>query len=102
MDEISNEMRDCTPWKQTSEFPFCMILAGDTLYLGGENKIGAVKASNGELLWTQPVNGDVYGMSAASGSLVVSTHLGSVHCFRSETPSLNLKDLTPSNLPDSE
>lgn len=102
MDEISTEMRGCTPWKQTSDFPFCMILAGDILYLGGENKIGAVKASNGELLWTQPVNGDVYGMSAASGSLVVSTHLGSVHCFRSETPSLNLKELTPSNLPDSE
>ncbi len=93
LDQFSAEMRQCTPWKTESDFPFCMILAGDILYLGGENQIGAVRASDGKMLWKQPVNGDVYGLTAASGYLLASTHLGAIHCFKSDLPRLNLQDL---------
>lgn len=93
LDQLSSQMRQCTPWKTDSDFPFCMILAGDNLYLGGENRVGSMRASDGKMLWTLPVKGDVYGLSAGSGYLLASTHLGAIHCFKSNLPKLDIPDL---------
>jgi len=81
--ELSKKMKDCYLWTVECEYPHSMIMAGDVLFLGGENKIAAFKAENGKVIWTTPVDGKAFGLSAANGGLYVSTDKGQIHCFRS-------------------
>jgi len=81
--ELSKKMKDCYLWTVECEYPHSMIMAGDVLFLGGENKIAAFKADNGETIWAAPVDGMAFGLSVANGGLYVSTDKGQIHCFRS-------------------
>ena len=81
--ELSKKMKDCYLWTVDCDYPHSMIMAGDVLFLGGENKIAAYKAQNGSVIWTAPVEGKAFGLSAANGALYVSTDKGQIHCFRS-------------------
>jgi outer membrane protein assembly factor BamB len=60
-----------------------MIMAGDVLFAGGENKVGAFSTKNGKEIWSTPVTGTAYGLSVMNGGLYVSTDKGHIHCFRS-------------------
>jgi outer membrane protein assembly factor BamB len=81
--ELSKKMKDCYLWTVECQYPHSMIMAGDVLYLGGDNKIAAYKAQDGSVLWTAAVEGKAFGLSAANGALYVSTDNGQIHCFRS-------------------
>ena len=61
--------------------PFAMIKAGDTLFVGGDRKIAAHSAKDGQLLWSRPVQGRIFGLVAASGRLFASSDTGVIHCF---------------------
>ena len=76
-------MKNCYRWSVRCEYPYAMIMAGDTLFVGGEGKIAAIKASTGKVIWDAPVGGKAYGLSVINGSLYVSTDKGRIHCFRS-------------------
>ena len=80
--ELSKKLKDCYLWTVECEYPHSMIMAGDVLFLGGENKIAAFKADSGKIIWTTPVDGKAFGLSAANGGLYVSTDKGQIHCFR--------------------
>jgi len=82
INELSKKMKDCYLWTVECEYPHSMIMAGDVLFLGGENKIAAFKAENGKVVWTAPVDGKAFGLSIANGGLYVSTDKGQIHCFR--------------------
>ncbi|HUS46598.1 MAG TPA: PQQ-binding-like beta-propeller repeat protein [Phycisphaerae bacterium] len=58
-----------------------IILAGDTVFAGGDDRVTAFKASDGAELWTHQVRGRAYGLAAADGKLIVSTDEGYVYCF---------------------
>jgi len=81
--ELSKKMKDCYLWTVACEYPHSMIMAGDVLFLGGEDKIAAFKADSGKAIWAAPVDGKAFGLSVANGGLYVSTDQGQIHCFRS-------------------
>jgi outer membrane protein assembly factor BamB len=68
-------------WRVPSDCSLTLILAGQTLFAGGEGKVAAYKIDSGQQVWSAPVTGRAYGLAAAHGSLVVSTDRGNVVCF---------------------
>jgi len=83
MNELSKQMKACYRWTVPCQYPYAMIMAGDVLFLGGENEIAAIDAGSGKVIWRAPVDGKAYGLSVVNGGLFVSTDQGRVHCFRS-------------------
>jgi len=72
-------------WSVSSSHPYELILAGDTLFAGGDDEVAAISTADGSVLWTAPVMGRVRGLAVANGGLFVSTDLGAIHCFRTQT-----------------
>ncbi len=80
--ELSGKMKDCYLWTVKCEYQYSMIMAGDVLFLGGENEIAAIDASNGKVIWRAEVKGKAFGLSIVNGGLYASTDKGMIHCFR--------------------
>ena len=80
--ELSTKLRDCYLWTVECEYPYSMILAGDVLFAGGENKVAAFNTKDGKESWSAAVSGTAHGLSVMNGSLYVSTDKGHIHCFR--------------------
>jgi outer membrane protein assembly factor BamB len=76
-----NRSNQQTVWSVSSPYRSALILAGDTLFAGGDDEIAALSTANGSVLWTAPVNGRVHSLAAANGRLYVSTDLGIIYCF---------------------
>ena len=68
-------------WKTECGYPFSLILAGNTLFAGGDREVAAFNALNGEIVWSANVDGKAYGLATAHGKLFVSTDTGSIYCF---------------------
>jgi outer membrane protein assembly factor BamB len=68
-------------WTKPANYPYALILAGQTLYAGGQNEVAAFNAGNGEKLWTGRVRGQAGGLAVANGKLYVSTDAGLIHAF---------------------
>lgn len=58
-----------------------VIVAADTVYVGGEAIVAAFACEDGKELWKGTVTGRALGLIAAGGRLVASTDLGTLHCF---------------------
>ena len=58
-----------------------LILAGETIFLGGDSVVCAISARDGKALWNAPVDGKARGLAVAGGRLFVSTDKGKIHCF---------------------
>ena len=69
-------------WRTASNHPHAMILAADTIFIGGDNEVAAIETVKGEKVWTAKVNGRAHGLAVANGALYVSTDSGAIHCFR--------------------
>ncbi|MCK4294941.1 MAG: PQQ-binding-like beta-propeller repeat protein [Planctomycetes bacterium] len=80
--ELDRLLKDCYLWTAPCEYPCSMIMAGNVLFAGGENKIAALDSANGSVIWTAPVAGRAFGLSIVNGGLLVSTDEGRIHCFR--------------------
>ncbi len=79
--KILADIRKCVLWRTPCKQPYALILAGDTLFAGGNNEVVAYAASNGKRVWSAPVNGAAMGIAVAHGRLLVSTDKGTIHCF---------------------
>ena len=73
-------------WSKPASYPYSLILAGTTLYAGGDNQIAAFDASTGNTLWTAAVKGRAAGLAVANGTLYVSTDQGFVTAFTQNQP----------------
>ncbi|MEZ6068720.1 MAG: PQQ-binding-like beta-propeller repeat protein [Pirellulales bacterium] len=73
-------------WKRPNENRHSMVLAGDVVFTGGDDKVDALSASSGEWLWTGDVDGRAAGLAVADGKLYVSTDSGRIHCFTPGSP----------------
>jgi len=84
--------QDAIRWTTASEYPFSLILAGDTLFAGGDGQVGAFNRTTGRRIWKQAIKGKAHGLSFASGRLFVSTDQGAIHCFAPDvvSPSVSL------------
>jgi outer membrane protein assembly factor BamB len=76
-EEFATECKWMTPLKANET----MAMAGDVLYLGGEDRVIALDSVNGEILWKEETNSRVRGLAIADGRLYVSTIDGVVRCF---------------------
>ncbi len=76
-----NRTTRATIWTTRTSHPYALILAGTTLFAGGENEVGAFDSATGKKIWTSPVNGRAYGLAVADGRLFVSTDTGYIHTF---------------------
>jgi outer membrane protein assembly factor BamB len=72
----------CFRWQKPCQYPFDLILAGDMLLAGGQDRVAAIRISDGEIAWTGAVKGRAVGLAVAGGNLLVSTDQGCIHCLR--------------------
>ena len=80
--QFHKKLSDCYLWTVDCEYPYSMIMAGDVLFAGGENKVAAFNNCNGKEIWSATVTGITYGLSVMNGGLYVSSDEGHIHCFR--------------------
>jgi outer membrane protein assembly factor BamB len=87
LDEATQAMDQCLLWKVPSTWPHSVILAGDSLILGGSSEVAGLPTASGKLAWKLPVPGIAYGLAAADDAVFVSTDRGAVLCLRSPSAS---------------
>jgi outer membrane protein assembly factor BamB len=76
-----NRSTRATIWTMKVSYPYSLILAGTTLFAGGEHEVAAFDAASGNKIWSSPVNGRAYGLAVANGGLFVSTDTGCLYGF---------------------
>jgi len=70
-----------TKWSRPVAHESAMILAGETLVVGGKNEVLCLNAETGEETWRSAVEGEARGLAVSRGHLVVSTTAGKVYAF---------------------
>ncbi len=68
-------------WRKKRSCPYALIVAGRDLIAGGDGKVVVLDADGNER-WSAKVEGKVYGLAVAGGSLFVSTDQGRIYGFR--------------------
>lgn len=96
LDDTTRAMDQCLLWKVPSSWPHGVILAGDTLILGGTGEVVGMPAASGKVGWKVPVPGIAYGLAAADDAVFVSTDHGSILCLRAPSASESPSPSTPS------
>ncbi len=69
-------------WRVNHPSACSLMMAGKTLFVGGDYGVSAYRPSDGERVWNAPVEGKAYGLTAANGGLFVSTSTGAIYAFR--------------------
>lgn len=70
-----------TVWTRSASYPYSLILAGPTLFAGGDDEVAAFDPATGDKTWSSPVSGRAYGLAVADGRLFVSTDTGYIYSF---------------------
>jgi outer membrane protein assembly factor BamB len=96
IDALTRERKTCYLWRVEATDSLSMILAGDTIFAGGDGSVAAYDSETGKETWRASVDGAAHGLAVADGRLLVSTDTGSIYCF---TPSGNLGDDTANFVP---
>jgi outer membrane protein assembly factor BamB len=73
--------KETARWQTPLANALNLILAGDTLFLGGLDSVTAYRATDGRRVWQHAVEGRAHGLAVANGRLLVSTDTGAVHAF---------------------
>lgn len=68
-------------WEVNGRYPHDIILAGDTLFVGGEDVVAALATKDGEILWQSSVQGRAHRLAVANGVFYASTDEGVIHAF---------------------
>ena len=78
-----NRSTASTIWSVPCDCPYALIKADNVLFAGGQNKVVAYKATNGQQAWSQSVTGRARGLAVAQQRLLVSTDVGHIYAFGS-------------------
>ncbi|MCE9546991.1 MAG: PQQ-binding-like beta-propeller repeat protein [Planctomycetia bacterium] len=68
-------------WSCPFENPECIILAGDTLFVGGPSRVAAINPADGKIGWSAEIKGSALSLAVSDSRLYVSTDAGAIHCF---------------------
>ncbi len=79
--QMNEQVTSVTRWKRPCLQHNTMALAGQTLFLGGDDALASADPSTGAELWKAPVNGRVCGLAVANGRLFASLDIGAILCF---------------------
>ena len=79
--ELGGEKKTYLKWDVPCSAPYELIMAGGTLFAGGEDRVVAYDSRSGRQLWTANVSGNAYALSVSGGRLFVGTDRGTIHCF---------------------
>jgi outer membrane protein assembly factor BamB len=79
---LPDQLAACYLWKTRADAPHDLILAGSTLFAGGDQRVAAFDTATGKEQWTAQVAGKALGLAVANGRLFVSTDRGAIHCFQ--------------------
>ena len=79
--ELGGSKKSYLKWEVPCSAPYELIMAGDTLFAGGENQIVAYSADDGRQVWTGKANGKAYALAVSDGRLYAGTDRGTIHCF---------------------
>ncbi|MBN2131121.1 MAG: PQQ-binding-like beta-propeller repeat protein, partial [Sedimentisphaerales bacterium] len=82
---LQAELPSAFLWREPTDCSLTLILAGETLFAGGDGKVAAYELDSGRQTWSTPVAGRAYGLAAANGNLLVSTDRGRIICFHDST-----------------
>lgn len=83
IEELGGAGKRYVRWEIPCRDSYDLILAGSTLFVGGNDTVTAYSTVDGSKLWSGGVAGKVYGLSVSDGSLLASTDKGTIYCFRS-------------------
>ncbi|MFN3193030.1 MAG: PQQ-binding-like beta-propeller repeat protein [Aureliella sp.] len=72
-------------WETPCPFDGALIATGSLVAVGGENEVWLLDRQSGEKVWNATVEGKVTGLAATDRLLTVSTDLGNVYGYTSET-----------------
>ena len=72
-------------WRLPCQASEALILAGNSLYAGGDGRVVTIDAERGKQLEEHAVEGTVRGLAAAQGRLFVSTTTGGIYGFHAAT-----------------
>ena len=75
---------DAMKWEAPHQRAYALIVAGETVVVGGQDTVTTIAASDGDILGTSPVDGQARGLAVADGRLVVSMSTGQIACFGPE------------------
>jgi outer membrane protein assembly factor BamB len=82
LDAEEKQLKQATlRWSREVKGGHCLMLAGQTLYLGENNQVQALDIADGKSLWAGPIDAPARGLAVADRRLVVSTESGALHCF---------------------
>jgi len=76
-----NRSSGSTIWSVDCDCPHALILAGDTLFAGGDGVVRGYGTLDGSERWSSAVKGRARGLAVAAGALYVSTDRGHIHAF---------------------
>ncbi|MCC6820892.1 MAG: PQQ-binding-like beta-propeller repeat protein [Verrucomicrobia subdivision 3 bacterium] len=79
---VPPQLAACYLWRTVADCPHDLILAGATLFAGGDDRVTAFATATGKVLWSAAVTGRAHGLVVANGRLFVSTDRGTIHCFQ--------------------
>ncbi|MBN1853587.1 MAG: PQQ-binding-like beta-propeller repeat protein [Pirellulales bacterium] len=79
--EIDRNLGASFLWSISCDSHDALIGTDGLLFVGGANKVTAIRTEDGKEQWHGSVSGNAYGLSVAHGRLLVSTDTGSIHCF---------------------
>ena len=68
-------------WEIPHGRAYAMIMAGNTLVVGGQGTVTTIAAETGRVLWKDEVKGQARALAAADGRLLVSTTAGHIYCY---------------------
>jgi len=68
-------------WQTDSTSESTIIVAGNAVIVGGEGRVEAFNAADGEPVWNAEVRGEARGLVVADGRLIVSTTTGDTYGF---------------------
>src|SRR5690606_30128974 len=61
-----------------------LLLTDNLALVGGKERVDALDLETGKILWTDKVEGNVRGLVAANGHLIVSTTTGHIYTYATE------------------
>ncbi len=81
---------ECVRWETPHGHAYALVLAGDTLFVGGRGTVTALAAGDGRRLWSDELPGQVRDLAVADGKLLCSTTDGSVVCYKPGEPTSSI------------